>query len=164
MVTLSLVITGWGGKSTTCSFREMFLAIRSMNGILKCRPTPHTPWKAPSRSMTKARDWGTTRILAARMARTSRIRMTGMIILIMCSSIVIPPVLSYDGGIMGIAEYGGTQGKEVGQRRKPPDGTGSTRTLTPWIWVMRTSWPAGITAPSPALRALHTCPAMFTRP
>ena len=164
MVTLSLVMTGWGGKSTTCSFREIFLATRSMNGILKCRPTPHTPWKAPRRSMTKARDWGTTRMLAARTARTSRIRMTGMIILIMFSSIVIPPVLSYDGRIMGIAECGGTLGKRLGQCSGPPDWTGSTRTLTPWIWVTRTSWPAGITAPSPALRALHTCPAMFTRP
>ena len=38
MVTLSRVITGWGGKSATCSFRLTFLAIRSMNGILTCRP------------------------------------------------------------------------------------------------------------------------------
>ena len=27
-----------GGKSATCSFRLTFLAIRSMNGILTCRP------------------------------------------------------------------------------------------------------------------------------
>ena len=52
MVTLSLVMTGWGSKSATCSFRLTFFTTRSMNGSLKCIPTPHTLWKAPSRSMT----------------------------------------------------------------------------------------------------------------
>ena len=41
MVTLSFVITGCGGKSTTCSFRLTFLATRSTNGSLKCTPVPH---------------------------------------------------------------------------------------------------------------------------
>ena len=52
MVTLSLVMTGWGGKSTTCSLRETTFATRSRNGTLKWMPTPQTEWKAPSRSMT----------------------------------------------------------------------------------------------------------------
>ena len=52
MVTLSLVITGWGSKSATCSFRLTFFTTRSMNGTFRCRPTPHTEWKAPSRSTT----------------------------------------------------------------------------------------------------------------
>ena len=38
MVTLSRVMTGWGGKSATCSFRLTFLATRSKKGILMCRP------------------------------------------------------------------------------------------------------------------------------
>ena len=52
MVTLSLVITGWGSKSATCSLRLTFFTTRSMNGSLKCRPTPQTLWKAPRRSTT----------------------------------------------------------------------------------------------------------------
>ena len=32
------VMTGCGGKSATCSFRLTFLAMRSMKGILMCRP------------------------------------------------------------------------------------------------------------------------------
>ena len=39
IVTLSSVMTGWGGKSATCSLSETTLATRSMKGSLKCRPT-----------------------------------------------------------------------------------------------------------------------------
>ena len=46
MVTLSLVMTGWGSKSATCSFRLTFFTTRSMNGSLKCIPTPQTLWNA----------------------------------------------------------------------------------------------------------------------
>ena len=35
MVTLSFVITGCGGKSSTCSFRLTFLMTRCTIGILK---------------------------------------------------------------------------------------------------------------------------------
>ena len=35
IVTLSFVITGCGGKSTTCSFKLTLLATRSMIGTLK---------------------------------------------------------------------------------------------------------------------------------
>ena len=52
IVTLSLVITGCGGKSTTCSFRETFLEMRSMNGILMCRPVCHVSLYVPRRSTT----------------------------------------------------------------------------------------------------------------
>ena len=41
MVTLSLVITGCGGKSTTCSLRVTLRAMRSNSGTLKCRPVLH---------------------------------------------------------------------------------------------------------------------------
>ena len=44
MVTLSLVITGCGLKSTTCSFKETFFATRSKNGSLKCRPVSQVAW------------------------------------------------------------------------------------------------------------------------
>ena len=38
IVTLSFVMTGCGGKSSTCSFREMRFATRSMTGILRWNP------------------------------------------------------------------------------------------------------------------------------
>ena len=56
MVTLSLVMTGWGAKSATCSFKDTFLATRMRKGTLKCRPTFHTVWNAPKRSTTYALD------------------------------------------------------------------------------------------------------------
>ena len=43
MVTLSRVITGWGLKSTTCSFSETFLATRSMKGTFMWKPAVHVP-------------------------------------------------------------------------------------------------------------------------
>ena len=44
IVTLSLVITGCGGKSMTCSLSETFFAMRSMNGTLKCMPVLQVAW------------------------------------------------------------------------------------------------------------------------
>ena len=35
MITLSFVITGWGGKSSTCSFKDTFLETLSMKGIFR---------------------------------------------------------------------------------------------------------------------------------
>ena len=70
MVTLSLVMTGWGAKSTTCSFRLTRLATRSIKGTLIWTPTPQVVWYAPRRSTTKARDCCTTWMLVI-----SRIRM-----------------------------------------------------------------------------------------
>ena len=55
MVTLSLVITGWGAKSTTCSFKITRFATRSMKGILKWTPTDQVSRYAPRRSTTRAR-------------------------------------------------------------------------------------------------------------
>ena len=59
IVTLSLVITGCGAKSTTCSFNETTLAILSKNGILTWNPVCHVVRYAPSRSITYAFDCGT---------------------------------------------------------------------------------------------------------
>ena len=50
MVTLSFVITAWGSKSTTCSFKETFLATLSRIGILKCSPTLQVSLYPPRRS------------------------------------------------------------------------------------------------------------------
>ena len=59
MVTLSFVITGCGGKSTTCSFKITLFATLSINGILKCRPTDQVSLYPPSLSITNACACGT---------------------------------------------------------------------------------------------------------
>ena len=89
MVTLSLVITGWGGKSTICSLSETCFAMRSMKGILTCMPVCQVALYAPRRSMTYAFDCGTilTFITTIAMRKTARnIRMMPTI-----RSIVLPP-------------------------------------------------------------------------
>ncbi len=72
MVTLSLVITGWGGKSITCSLSETLPAMRSMSGSLKCSPTSHVPLYPPSLSITYALACGTIRMFGTMSARTSK--------------------------------------------------------------------------------------------
>ncbi len=52
MVTLSLVMTGWGGKSATCSFKDTFLTTRMTKGTFTCGPWFHTAWNWPSHSTT----------------------------------------------------------------------------------------------------------------
>jgi hypothetical protein len=52
------------------------LGDRSMNGILKCRPTSQTVENAPRRSMTKARDCWTIWMLLTRMMSTMTAMMT----------------------------------------------------------------------------------------
>ncbi len=52
MVTLSLVITGWGAKSTTCSFKDTFFTIRSTKGTLNFTPSFQTVRNRPRRVMT----------------------------------------------------------------------------------------------------------------
>ena len=63
IVTLSFVITGCGGKSTTFSFSEILLATRSMIGTVKCTPVLHVAWYPPRRSMTYAFACGTILML-----------------------------------------------------------------------------------------------------
>ena len=70
MVTLSFVITGCGGKSTTCSFSSTFLATLSINGTLKCRPTCHVAMYPPSLSTITACACGTIFTQLARIAST----------------------------------------------------------------------------------------------
>ena len=58
---LSLVMTGCGGKLTTCSRRSISGRSRSMNGITMFRPACSVRWYRPNRSTMPARACGTMR-------------------------------------------------------------------------------------------------------
>ncbi len=49
-IRLSLVMTGCGGKLTTCSRRSISGRSRSMNGIIMLRPACSVRWYRPKRS------------------------------------------------------------------------------------------------------------------
>src|ERR1700744_2014232 len=68
---LSLVMTGCGGKLTTCSRRSMRGRRRSMNGITRFSPACSVRWYLPNRSTMPARACGTIRTAraTANMAR-----------------------------------------------------------------------------------------------
>ena len=59
MVTLSFVMTGWGGKSATCSLSVMPARTRSMKGIFTCRPLFQVVRYEPRRSTMAACACGT---------------------------------------------------------------------------------------------------------
>ena len=74
---LSEVMTGCGGKLTTCSRRSTVARGRSMNGTRKCSPAPRVFWYLPSRSMiTAVACWTirTARSTVVTATTTSRIR------------------------------------------------------------------------------------------
>src|ERR1044071_6342448 len=58
-VRLSWVITGCGGKETTCSRRSIRSRIRSMNGTRNVNPAPAVALYRPRRSITAAVACGT---------------------------------------------------------------------------------------------------------
>src|SRR5947199_7720479 len=58
---LSDVITGWGGKLTTCSRMSTLVRTASRNGMSRFRPGFRVRWYLPSRSTTSIRCCGTTR-------------------------------------------------------------------------------------------------------
>ena len=61
---LSRVITGWGGKLTTCSRRSMSGRSRSTNGVTMFSPAFSVRWYRPNRSTIPA--------VACGMIRTDR--------------------------------------------------------------------------------------------
>ena len=69
---LSLVMTGCGGKLTTCSRRSMSGRSRSMNGTTTLSPACSVRWYRPNRSTMPARACGTIRTdrTTANMAST----------------------------------------------------------------------------------------------
>src|SRR3954471_17009041 len=67
---LSSVITGCGGKETTCSRRSISGLTRSTNGTISARPGSSVRWKRPSRSTTPARACGTIRTPMPAMTST----------------------------------------------------------------------------------------------
>src|SRR3954447_5226240 len=71
---LSSVITGCGGKETTCSRRSISGFTRSTNGTISASPGSSVRWKRPSRSTTPARACGTMRTPDAATTRTKTIR------------------------------------------------------------------------------------------
>src|SRR6185503_14625735 len=87
---LSDVITGCGGKLTTCSRMSTLARTASTNGTRKFRPGVSVRWYLPSRSTTYMRCCGTT--------RTDRITVTStnsaiprITIRRMASAMSIPP-------------------------------------------------------------------------
>src|SRR5215212_3320502 len=58
---LSSVITGCGGKDTTCSRRSIRGLTRSTKGTISASPGSSVRWKRPRRSTTPARACGTIR-------------------------------------------------------------------------------------------------------
>src|SRR3954466_593966 len=69
---LSSVMTGCGGKDTTCSRRSISGFTRSMNGTISASPGSSVRWKRPRRSTTPARAWGTMRTPDAATKKTKR--------------------------------------------------------------------------------------------
>src|SRR3954451_21361016 len=69
---LSSVMTGWGGKETTCSRRSISGFMRSTNGTISASPGSSVRWKRPRRSTTPARACGTIRTPAAATKNTKK--------------------------------------------------------------------------------------------
>src|SRR3954466_1300796 len=67
---LSSVMTGCGGKLTTCSRRSINGRMRSTNGTRMVGPGGHARWKRPSRSMIPAVACGTMRTVRMTVMRT----------------------------------------------------------------------------------------------
>src|SRR5579884_1643228 len=68
---LSSVITGCGGKETTCSRRSSSGRSRSTNGTTSARPGESVRWYRPNLSITPARACGTIRIVRATTSSTN---------------------------------------------------------------------------------------------
>ena len=85
--TLSFVMTFCGGKSYTCSFRETFFTIRSINGILICIPASQVEEYCPKRSITILLACGTIFILlTSRIATITTITPITIIFYLFCLS------------------------------------------------------------------------------
>src|SRR6478736_1681730 len=103
---LSSVITGCGGKDTTCSRRSRRGSSRSTNGIRMVRPGFSVRWYLPSRSTTPARACGTirterTRTIITNATSTSSTIATAISIhhlfpsyvVLLCAAAVLPQIL-----------------------------------------------------------------------
>src|SRR5581483_1923556 len=69
---LSWVMTGCGGKLTTCSRRSSSGRIRSTNGTSTVNPGEHTRWNRPRRSTMPAVACGTIRMVRAKVTTTTK--------------------------------------------------------------------------------------------
>ena len=85
---LSSVITGCGGKETTCSRRSSSGSSRSTNGIRMVRPGLSVRWYLPSRSTTPARACGMIRTDRTSTITTNMMRTSSTIQIAILLSIV----------------------------------------------------------------------------
>ena len=76
---LSSVITGCGGKETTCSRRSISGLMRSTNGTTSARPGVRVREYRPSRSTTAARACGMIRTVRTSVMSTKSTMTAGMI-------------------------------------------------------------------------------------